>query len=63
MRTRVILPVALVAIGLVWIGQGIGVLRGSSFMIDDPLWAVIGVVMVVGGVVLGLSAARTRPPT
>lgn len=63
MRTRVILAVALVAVGLVWIGQGLGVLRGSSFMIGDPTWAVIGVGMVVGGVVVGLSAARTRPPT
>jgi len=61
MRTRVILAVALVAVGLVWIGQGLGVLRGSSFMIGDPLWAVIGVVMVVGGVALVVSAARTRP--
>lgn len=61
MRTRVILAVALVAVGLVWIGQGLGILTGSSFMIGDPVWAVIGIIMVVAGVAVGLSAARTRP--
>jgi EamA domain-containing membrane protein RarD len=46
---RFVLPVVLVAVGLVWIGQGLGLLRGSSFMVDDVRWAVIGVVLVVGG--------------
>jgi EamA domain-containing membrane protein RarD len=46
---RFVLPVVLVAVGLVWIGQGLGLLRGSSFMVDDVRWAVIGVVLVVVG--------------
>ena len=47
---RWVLPVVLVAVGLVWIGQGLGLLRGSSFMVDDVRWAVIGVTLVaIGG--------------
>ena len=41
-------------VGLVFIGQGLGLIRNSSFMVDDVRWAVIGAVMVVGG--LGLVA-------
>ena len=61
MRGRMILAMALVAVGLVWIGQGIGLLRGSSFMVDDTRWAVIGAVAVVLGAVLALSVRRARP--
>lgn len=63
MRSRVIVAVGLVAIGLAWIAQGLGILGGSSFMVGDPTWAVIGAVLVVAGIALGLSAWRGRPPT
>lgn len=66
MRGRVIAGVAVGLVGLVWIGQGLGLLRGSSFMVDDPLWAAIGLVAVVAGAALTISAARgsrPRPPT
>jgi hypothetical protein len=56
-----ILALALVAVGLVWIGQGLGVLRGSSFMVDDRSWAIIGAVAVVLGAAIALSVRRTRP--
>jgi hypothetical protein len=46
-------------VGLVFIGQGTGLLRGSSFMVDDQRWAVIGAVMVVVGAVLAISAVRS----
>ncbi len=42
MRGRVITATLLVAVGLVWIGQGLGLLRGSSFMVGDVRWAVAG---------------------
>jgi len=61
MRTRMIITVGLVVVGLVWIGQGTGLLAGSSFMVGDARWAVIGVAMVAVGVVLAISALRTRP--
>jgi predicted anti-sigma-YlaC factor YlaD len=56
-----ILALALVAVGLVWIGQGLGVLRGSSFMVGDQRWAVIGAVALVLGAAIALSARRSRP--
>ncbi len=56
--TRWIVPIVLVAVGLVWIGQGLGVLRGSSFMVDDVRWTAIGVVLVAVG---GWQAWRRRP--
>lgn len=61
MRTRLIVALALVAVGLVWIGQGLGILRGSSFMIDDARWAIIGGILIVVGVAVAVSARR-RPP-
>lgn len=50
---RWVLPFVLVAVGLVWIAQGLGLLRGRSFMVDDVRWAAIGVVVVAVGLVLG----------
>lgn len=43
-----IIGVVLIAIGLVWFFQGIGVLKGS-FMTGEALWAVIGVIAVFLG--------------
>ena len=40
MRGRLITGVLLALVGAVWIGQGLGLLRGSSFMVDDIRWAV-----------------------
>jgi hypothetical protein len=52
-RTALILAGLLIVVGAVFIGQGFGLLRGSSFMVDDRRWAVIGAVMVVAGIVIG----------
>ena len=60
MRTRGILSIGMAIVGLVWIGQGSGLLRGSSFMVGDPRWAIAGTVLLVGGVVLGLVVVRRR---
>ena len=60
-RTRAIGGVIIIATGLVWIGQGSGLLRGSSFMVGDPLWTAFGVIaVVVGGtfVLVGLCHPR-----
>ena len=60
MRGSLIAGVLLVLVGLVWVGQGLGLLRGSSFMVDDTRWAAAGVVCVIAGAVLVIRARR-RP--
>jgi hypothetical protein len=59
-RSRTILAVILVAIGLVWIGQGIGLLKGTGFMVGDPKWALIGAVAAIAGLALGWLELRRR---
>lgn len=51
MRIRLLLGLLLVLAGLVWIGQGIGLI-GGSFMSSEPAWAVIGVLTLGIGMVL-----------
>jgi hypothetical protein len=61
MRAGVIVVAVLMLLtGGVWIGQGLGYIKGS-FMTGDMHWFWIGVVLVVIGAVLGGSAARMRP--
>jgi hypothetical protein len=48
-RSARVIAAVLVLVGLVWIGQGVGLLRGSSFMVDDVRWALIGAACVAGG--------------
>ncbi len=60
MRGRVITATLLVAVGLVWIGQGLGLLRGSSFMVGDVRWAAAGLVAVVLGLAIAVSVRRRR---
>jgi len=56
-----VVALLLAAVGLVWIGQGLGILRGSSFMVDDVRWAIAGVVLVAAGAVLGATTVvRSR---
>jgi hypothetical protein len=59
-RTRWIAAAGLAAIGLVWIGQGLGLLRGTGFMVGDVRWAIAGVVLVVAAALVGLTALRSR---
>lgn len=59
-RARTILAIILVAIGLVWAGQGTGLLAGRSFMVGDPRWTAIGAACVVVGVALGWLEIRRR---
>jgi hypothetical protein len=59
-RARTILAIILVAIGLVWVGQGSGLLAGTGFMVGDGRWALIGAVAVVAGLALGWLELRRR---
>lgn len=45
-RTRVVIALLIGAVGLVWALQGVGVPIGGSFMVGDPTWTVIGVVLM-----------------
>ncbi len=40
-----VIGVVLALVGLVWFLQGIGVLKGS-FMTGQPVWAIIGLVLL-----------------
>ena len=65
MRLRPLLIVAgvlLTAMGLLWIGQGLGYIHWprSSFMLDQRPWADRGAVIAVAGLALILVARRMR---
>ena len=50
--------IALLAlVGFVWLGQGIGAI-GGSFMTGEPLWAIIGAVMLVAAGILAVTGRR-----
>jgi hypothetical protein len=50
-----------VLVGIVWTLQGLGYLAGSV-MTGVTLWAIIGPVVAVAGVVLVGLGVRSRPP-
>lgn len=55
------LAVVVLLVGLLWIGQGMGVVKwpASSFMIDQRPWAIRGALLVVVGLIL-LGFSRRR---
>jgi hypothetical protein len=59
-RIRWFVIAALGLVGAIWIGQGLGLIRGQGFMTDDVRWAAIGAVLVVVAVVLGVNEWRRR---
>jgi hypothetical protein len=44
--TRLVLAVVLALVGVVWLGQGAGLI-GGSFMSGSLLWAAIGTVLII----------------
>jgi hypothetical protein len=54
------LGVLMVLVGLIWTLQGLGVLKGSSPMTGVTLWAIIGPIVAVLGVILAARALRAR---
>ena len=58
MRTRWIIAGVCVLAGLVWIGQGLGILTGSGFMVGDRTWAIAGAGLVILGAAIGWTAFR-----
>ena len=60
MRTSLIVcAILLIAIGILWSGQGAGWI-GGSFMTGDRTWRVIGIVALVAGLALLGGVLRRR---
>jgi hypothetical protein len=59
MWIRGVLGVLLCLVGAVWVGQGTNVIHGSS-MSGRGQYTVLGVVLIVGGLALLVSAWRAR---
>ncbi len=55
--TRLVLAAVIALAGLVWLGQGVGLI-GGSFMTGSPLWAVIGAVLLALAVVMVVAERR-----
>ena len=56
--SRLVIALVLALLGLVWIGQGVGVI-GGSVMTGSGFWGVVGAILVVVAAVLaGLEARR-----
>jgi hypothetical protein len=51
MWVRRAIGAVLLVVGIVWIGQGVGVI-GGSFMTDEIIWAVFGALAVLFSVPL-----------
>jgi hypothetical protein len=46
-QIRDVFAVLVLLVGLVFVGQGLGLIRGQSFMVDDIRWTLIGAGMVI----------------
>ena len=62
MRTRWIVAAVLILVGAVWVGQGLGLFRGSGFMDADVRWAGFGAILALVGVIVAWTAFRKPPP-
>ena len=56
----VVLGIVAVLMGLLWIGQGTGLIMwpASSFMLDQRPWATRGAMLAVAGIVLIILSRR-----
>ena len=59
MWVRVAIGVVLCAVGVLWVGQGVGMVHGSG-MTGHPQYAALGAIVILIGAVLLLSAWRAR---
>jgi uncharacterized membrane protein len=59
MWVRIGIGVLLCAVGVLWIGQGVGAVHGSS-MTGHSQYAVLGAIVALIGLVVLLSARRAR---
>ena len=57
--TRRVLGIVLVLLGLLWLGQGVGLVPGSV-MSGSAFWAVVGAALVLVGALLLVAEWRRR---
>jgi hypothetical protein len=48
---RLVFGLACCVVGVVWLGQGVGII-GGSFMTGEGIWAVFGAIAIIVGVLL-----------
>jgi uncharacterized membrane protein len=60
-RSRLALALILGLVGLVWIGQGVGLIPGSM-MTGSQLWAIVGAVLLAVAVVIAVVEYRASRP-
>ena len=60
-KPRLALAIVLLLVGLVWIGQGAGLIPGS-FMTGSSFWLEVGVVLVVLAAAIAWTARRKPRP-
>ena len=56
-RSRLVIGLVLALIGLVWLGQGTGLIAGSA-MSGSSFWAVVGIALLVAAVVVVMREVR-----
>lgn len=59
-RVALVVAALMLLVGLTFIGQGLGILTGRSFMVGDRTWVVVGAVLVVAGAWIGRRAWTRR---
>ena len=57
-RSRLLIAAVVALVGIVWIGQGLNVIKGSA-MTGSNFWAIVGVVLLI---VAGAILLRERRP-
>ena len=61
--TLMVIGVLLVVAGVIWTLQGLDVFGGTSGMNGHKMWAVIGPIVAIVGIVLAVVGARSRSRT
>jgi hypothetical protein len=59
-KSRLAIAAVLLVVGVLWIGQGTGTVGGSA-MSGQSMWALVGGILVAGGLVIGLLELFRRP--
>jgi hypothetical protein len=59
-KSRLAIAAVMLVVGVLWIGQGTGTVGGSA-MSGQSMWALVGGVLVAGGLVIGLLELFRRP--